>query len=242
MYEADLAVKILVIEDDLDINELLCTILQRAGYVVERAFNGREGLAKFEACKDLALVLLDLMLPGKMGEDVIKEIRKTSLIPIIAVSGKAYIADKVRVFDLGGDDYITKPFHKEEILSRVRAALRRRNIYDQVAEKSKVKNELETGEIKVEKLSINLGEHVAKYGDKPLDLTQTQFALLKVFMQNPRHAFTRDQLYREIWGEETYQDDNTINVHVSNLRKKLKEISGKDIIITVWGIGYKLVL
>lgn len=231
--------KILLIEDDNDINFVLTKFLEQDGYQVISAFSGTEGWHLYQKhIEEINLVLLDLMLPGMMGEDIITQIRKESTVPIIAISGKSGVQDKVQVFALGGDDYMVKPFAREEVLARVKAQLRRHHDYDrnlQQEQQSSFPNTLVYG-----KLKMNCAKHTVTYENQFIDLTQTQFALLQVMLNKPRQVFSRDALYRSIWGEDAMYDDNSINVHMSNLRRKLQEVAEQDLIETIWGIGYKL--
>ncbi len=227
--------KILLIEDDRDINFILREILSHEGYEVLSAKDGVQGLELYrEERESISLVLLDLMLPGLMGEDIIRIIREESTVPIIAITGKASLEDKIEVLSLGCDDYMVKPFACEEVLARVKAQIRRHYHYDQKTPQPEV-TEYSFGE-----LLLSTNEHRVTFRGEIVHLTQTQFALLKTILAQPTQVFSRDQLYRAIWGEEALLDDNSINVHMSNLRRKLQEVAGRDLIETVWGIGYRL--
>ena len=190
---------ILVVEDDADINRLLCTILEGAGYTCRAAFSGSEALLWAEKY-DYDLIVLDLMLPGVTGEELIASIRRGKTMPIIVASAKVGVSDRVNVLKLGADDFIPKPFDNAEVLARVEAQLRRSREFS--AQKADV-------------LSVG-----------PL---------------NPRRACSRAQIYEAVWGEDFLGDENTVNVHVSNLRSKLSKADpDRSYIKTVWGIGFKL--
>lgn len=224
------AVNILIVEDDADINRLLCTILEGAGYLCRAAFSGSEALLWAEKY-DYDLVLLDLMLPGVTGEEFIARIRGGKTMPIIVVSAKLGVSDRVNVLRLGADDFISKPFDNAEVLARVEAQLRRSREFS--VQKVDV---LSAGD-----LILNRDSHTATLNREELFLTGREFDILALLMGNPRRAFSRAQIYEAVWGEDFLGDENTVNVHVSNLRAKLaKADPDRSYIKTVWGIGFKL--
>ena len=221
---------LLVIEDDADINRLLCTILEGAGHTCRAAFSGSEGLLWAEKY-DYDLVLLDLMLPGLTGEDFITRIRRGKTMPIIVVSAKLGVPDRVNVLRLGADDFIPKPFDNTEVLARVEAQLRRSRRFSAPAPAA-----LTAGALTLEPD----GRTVSVHGQE-VPLTCREFDILALLMKNPRRAFSRAQIYESVWGEDFLGDDNTVNVHVSNLRAKLaKADPDREYVKTVWGIGFKL--
>ncbi len=219
---------ILIIEDDKEINDLLATFLKEEGFTVLQTYSGLEGLPYITG--DLALVLLDLMLPRMPGEQVLEEIRKFSDVPVIVISGKVALEDKVNLLNSGADDYITKPFQRKEVLARVRASLRRENIHRKTPEKNEYTYSL---------LRLNEASHEVWWDQTEINLTQTEFAVLSTMMKAPDEVHSRDDLYAKVWHTNYFGDDNAITVHISRLRQKLKQASGKDLIETVWGIGYK---
>lgn len=222
---------ILIVEDDADINRLLCTILEGAGYTCRSAFSGSEAMLWAEKY-DYDLVLLDLMLPGLTGEEFIARIRKDKTMPIIVLSAKVAVDDRVNVLKLGADDFIPKPFDNDEVLARVEAQLRRYRRFSQPAGGQ----ELTCGVLK-----LSREDHVVTVDGREVTLTTREFAILAMLMEHPKRAFSRAQIYESIWGEEFMGDDNTVNVHVSNLRSKLgKAAPGQEFIKTVWGIGFKM--
>ena len=223
-------VNILIVEDDADINRLLCAILEGAGYTCRAAFSGSEALLWAEKY-DYDLVLLDLMLPGCTGEEFIQRIRWGKTMPIIVVSAKMGISDRVNVLKLGADDFIPKPFNNAEVLARVEAQLRRSRQFS--VSTSEV---LSSGP-----LTLDLDSHAALLDGREISLTSREFDILALLMKNPRRACSRAQIYESVWGEDFIGDDNTVNVHVSNLRSKLAKADPEHSYIkTVWGIGFKL--
>ena len=221
---------ILVVEDDQDINRLLCHILTDGGYDVRPAFSGSEAVLWAEQY-DYDLVLLDLMLPGITGEEFIARMRKKRTMPIIVLSAKAGLEDRVNVLRLGADDFIPKPFDNAEVLARVEAQLRR---YKQFSAPGGGQV-LRCGDLELDREAIRVTA-----GGREVSLTAREFEILSLLMSHPRKVFTREQLYESAWGGEYMGDDNTVNVHISNLRSKLSKVSDQEYIKTVWGIGFKM--
>ena len=222
---------ILVVEDDADINRLLCTILEGAGYVCRAAFSGSEAILWAEKY-EYDLVLLDLMLPGLTGEEFIAQIRRGKTMPIIVLSAKVAVDDRVNVLRLGADDFIPKPFDNDEVLARAEAQLRRYRRFSRQADGA----ELTCGSLK-----LNREDHTVAVDGREVALTSREFAILALLMEHPKRAFSRAQIYESVWGEEFMGDDNTVNVHVSNLRAKLAKVCpDREFIKTVWGIGFKM--
>lgn len=225
-------INILVVEDDVDINELLARILRKNGYTVKSAYSGSEGKTYADMFK-YDLILLDLMLPGESGENIIKEIRKNKYMPIIVISAKSSKEDKVNALSLGADDFITKPFEIEEVLARVAAQLRR---YTKFSE-----NKEEQEEVSYKNIVLNKDSRQVFVKGKEVQLTLREFDILKLLITNKNKVFTRENLFESVWGNEFLEDNNTVNVHVSNLRSKLSKADPKEEYIqTVWGIGFKL--
>ncbi len=221
---------VLVVEDDPDINQLLCTILTKQDYEVVSAFSGSEGLMLINT-KNIDLVLLDLMLPGLNGQKLLNEIRKTNRIPVVIISARDGLTDKIELLKAGADDYITKPFDVEEVIARVEAQLRRYLDYDNADRQS--------GNILTHKdIVLDLENHEVRVKGSPVLLTAREYAMLELLMRHPKKVFTKQNLFESIWGEEYFSDDNTINVHMSNLRNKLSKTG--DYIQTLWGIGYRM--
>lgn len=228
---------ILIVEDDMDINRLIEKVLEKEEHRVRAAFSGTEGALRF-SLEDIDLIVTDLMLPGMSGEEFIKEIRKSSVVPIIALSAKGDLDDKICVLNLGADDYMTKPFEPKELIARVTAQLRRIG-YTSMQEESKQK---ENAFLQIKELVLNLESLTASVCGQELDLTVKEFEILKLMMEHPKKVFSKEALYESIWKEGYYGEDNTISVHVSNIRKKIEKVTSEEYISTVWGIGYKLKL
>ena len=226
--------KILVIEDDADINTLLKKILERAGYEAETAFSGTEGRLLLKL-NTYDLVLLDLMLPGLSGEELLTEIRKTLRMPVIALTAKAGLSDKGNVLGSGADDYITKPFEKQELLARIQAQLRRAGDYSAVQADASSPQKLTCRD-----LELYPENHRVLLRGEEIPLTTHEFLLLQLLMANPQKVFSRENLYQSVWNSDFYGEDNAVSVHISNIRKKLTALTDEEYIQTVWGIGYKI--
>lgn len=221
---------ILVVEDDPDINRLLCRILTDGGYDCRPAFSGSEAMLLAEKY-DYDLVLLDLMLPGLSGEECIAALREKSTMPILVLSAKMGTEDRVNVLRLGADDFVPKPFENSEVLARVEAQIRRYKRFSAPAGRGPLRH----GPLTLDRESVQV-----LAGETPVFLTVREFEILALLMEYPKKVFTREQLYRSVWGEEYLGEDNTVNVHVSNLRSKLAAAGAEDCIKTVWGIGFKM--
>lgn len=223
--------KILIVEDDNDINSLLRRILTGAGYQVVQAYSGTEALLQYQSVSP-DLVLLDLMLPGLSGSQVLGKLRgeMSSDVPIIILSAKDGLSDKVALLDIGADDYIVKPFEPDEVVARIRAALRRRSKVSAAQEELTYKN-----------IALRPDLRKVTVRGRELALTAIEYELLYTFMRNPEKVYSREKLYEEVWKDGYYGTDHTVNVHVSNLRKKLKDADGQeDYIQSVYGIGFRL--
>ena len=221
---------ILVVEDDQDINNLLCKILTGAGYDCRPAYSGSEA-ALWAEQYDYDLVLLDLMLPGLTGEEFIAQLRRRKTMPIIVLSAKAGLEDRVNVLRLGADDFIPKPFDNLEVLARVEAQLRRVQRFSAPPER----RQFVCGDLVLDREAFSVTA-----GGEPVVLTAREFEILALLMEYPKRVFTREQIYQHVWGEDYFGDDNTVNVHISNLRSKLGKVSKQEYIKTVWGIGFKM--
>ena len=230
--------KILIVEDDNYINNMIKDALEMAGYECIQAFSGTEGLLLLKESPEL--VILDLMLPGKNGEEVIKQIKSGSDIPVIVVSAKDSVDSKIELLRLGADDYLTKPFDIKELEVRAEVRLRRYRESHQGDAASSKGNAGSTGEIVFKELRMNPDSFSLKVNDVPVELTKHEFRILELLVKNPTRAFTKQNIYEFVWDDSYLGEDKTINVHISNIRKKLKAVTSVDYIETVWGIGFKL--
>lgn len=221
--------RILIIEDDPEINKLLRIMLTGKTVETVQAYSGTEGLLQLQM-DTFDLILLDLMLPGKSGEELIEEIRKESAIPIIVISAKTDVDDKVNVLKMGADDYITKPFHQQEVVARVDVQLRKAGPSSQ----KPVEHVWRNLQLHTEKRSVCLSGQL-------LQMTNAEFDILYLLMRQPERAFSKREIYESIWKDTYYGDDNTISVHMSNLRRKLADCTTEEYIKTVWGVGFMLV-
>lgn len=224
--------KVLIVDDDKNICDLLRVYLEKEGYSTIISNEGNKAMVKFNSLNP-DIVLLDIMLPGMDGWQICKEIRKASDTPIIMLTAKSEIFDKVLGLELGADDYIVKPFDTKEVLARIKAVARR---------SGKLPKPVEMQEVHYDKLSINLTRYVLKAGGKVIDAPPKEIELLFYLASNPNRVFTRDQLLDEIWGFDYYGDSRTIDVHIKRLRGKLCGISKQWELTTVWGVGYKFEL
>ena len=222
---------ILVVEDDADINNLLAKMLRQADYQVTQVYSGSEAALRLEH-ESPDLILLDLMLPGMSGEALLEKLRGelNCDAPVIILSAKTAVGDKVGLLKLGADDYITKPFEPEEVLARIEAALRRVG-----------KDAVSDRPLTHRALTLSPALRKVTLAGEPLALTAHEFDILELLMRQPEKVYTRESLYEQVWHGGYYGENNTVNVHVSNIRKKLKAIDpDADYIQTVYGIGFKL--
>lgn len=220
-------IKILIIEDDTKISKMLQTLLMKNNYDTECAFSGTEAILLLEK-KSFDLILLDLMLPGLSGEEVLKIITKEYETPVICISAKDDLNTKIELIQGGADDYITKPFNNEELIVRIGAVLRRVN-------KGLINNNAKT--FKFKNLVLDSENHSVHIDDKLIELTVKEYSILELLIASPKKVFTKQNIFESVWSEE-YVDERAVTVHVSNLRNKL--IDGDKYIKTVWGIGYKM--
>ena len=226
--------KVLTAEDDKEINRLICEYLSSQGYDTFSAFNGLDALRIVREQNDLSLLILDLMLPFQSGDMVLQKIREFSDIPVIVVSAKSETHSKIDLIRMGADDYLTKPFDLDELLVRVEAVLRR---YDG--------NPYKTSKIKIlayKNLTLDITAGTATVCGEALTLTSKEFAILVLMLRNPTKLWSKANLFERVWGENYLSDDNTVKVHMSNIRTKLKKHDpDNEYIETVWGMGYRLV-
>jgi DNA-binding response OmpR family regulator len=222
--------KILIAEDDIHINQLLCELLRQNNYIPCAAFSGTEALLLLSQ-EQFSLVLLDLMLPGKTGAEVIAEIRKNSAVPVIALTAVSDKESIVTLLKAGANDYITKPFDNAELMARIEVQLR--NVGVTVPGHPK-------NLIKFKNATLDLERFDGFINDNLLNLSKREFEILRLLMENPQKVFTKNNLYESVWNDEFLGDDNTINVHISKLRSKIAKFTDDEYIQTVWGIGFKM--
>jgi two-component system phosphate regulon response regulator PhoB len=224
-----MAPHILVVEDEPDIRELLSFTISRAGFDVREAENAEDAIKMLDVGTP-ELIVIDWMLPGMDGIDLAKWLRSdelTSTLPIIMLTARGEEIDKLRSFEAGVDDYVTKPFSPKELTARIKALLRRTR-------------QPETNELVVAGLKIDLMSHKLYVMDKEVEIGPTEFKLLELFMRNPDRAFDRSQLLDRVWGRGVYVEERTVDVHVLRLRKVLKPLSHHHLLETVRGVGYRL--
>lgn len=222
-------IKLLVVDDDPNICEMLRIYLENEGYRVKSAADGIDALNVFKVYEP-DLVLLDIMMPKKDGWQVCREIREISSKPVIMVTAKNEVFDKVLGLELGADDFIVKPFEMKEISARIKAVLRRYNAHSKNADEEVVK---------FEHIEISLQKYELKLNGKPIDIPPKELELLYFLASNCNRVFTRDQLLDKVWGFDYLGDSRTVDVHVKRLREKLEGVSDKWALKTVWGVGYK---
>jgi DNA-binding response OmpR family regulator len=221
--------KILIVEDNKDVNMMLAEVLTREGYEVSSAYTGIDGLKEIKA-QEYSLILLDLMLPYKSGDVILKEVREFSEVPIIIISAKDMIGTKIDLLRLGADDYITKPFDLNEVVARVETNLRRFHRLEKAEKLYNYKDMVFDDNAK--RIIVN---------NQELDLTAKECQILELLLKNPGKVFTKANLYETIWEDTYLGDDNAVKTHMSNLRSKLRTANAEnEYIETVWGLGYRL--
>ena len=219
--------KILIIEDEYDIQILLSEYLEQEGYLVDFACNGLEGMEKFQN-NIYDLILVDIMMPKIDGYLVLEMIRQVSKVPVIMITAMDSENDQIKAFDLRADDYIVKPFSMKLVLRRIKAIMRRGDDHQ-----GKI---LETHILQHGKISLNTKSLEITISEKLIKITKKEFSLLQLLMQNPKQVFTREMLLEQVWGYDFYGNPKIVNIHMQNLRKKL----GGNYIETVRGMGYRL--
>ena len=220
--------KLLIVDDDANICDMLKLYFENEGYDVKTANDGMEGLSYFKAYEP-DLVLLDIMMPKKDGWQVCREIREISAKPVIMITAKGEVFDKVLGLELGADDFIVKPFDMKELSARIKAVLRRYNA------NSRGNDEV----VRFENMEISLQKYELKLNGKAIDIPPKELELLYFLASNSNRVFTRDQLLDKVWGFDYLGDSRTVDVHVKRLREKLEGVSTKWMLKTVWGVGYK---
>lgn len=220
--------RILIVEDDPTINSLICEYLSEKSFDCSQAFSGTEGRLLFDMEK-YDLILLDLMIPGLTGEELIAHIRTVSQIPVIILSAKTALKDKICLLSTGADDYLTKPFELEELFARIQVQLRHKAASAATA-------------VSVRYKDWELDEQARTFlvkGER-INLTAHELGILTLLMKHPKKVFTKQEIFEAVWHQDYFVEDKTINVHISNIRSKLKRTGTDSYLETVWGIGFKL--
>ena len=221
--------QILIIEDDTDINNMTADALKKAGYDCVQAFSGTEGLLYIENQR-FDLILLDLMLPGKNGESLLPQIKKLQGAPVIVVSARDSLDSKVELLNSGAEDYLTKPFEIRELIARIQVQLRR----------SSGRPEEKPQTLVWQDLTLNRDSFTASVRGRSIGLTRQEFRILELLLSHPDRVYSKQDIYDYAWDDFYVGEDKTVNVHISNIRKKLKTLSVREYIETVWGIGFRL--
>ena len=220
--------RILIVEDDTDINNLLAKALTKSGYDCRQAFSGTEGLL-YAKTEPFSLAILDLMLPGLGGEELLKKLREFTAMPVIILSAKDSLDSKIDLLTAGAEDYMTKPFELDELIVRVGVQLRRFS-----------GQEVQTKQLTHKSLTLKPDEMTAQVHGTELSFTKQEYKILELLMKNPNRVFSKQDIYDYAWEGFYIGEDKTINMHISNIRKKIKAICEEEYIETVWGIGFKL--
>lgn len=220
---------IMVVEDDTNINHLLKTALEKVGYEVIQAFSGTEAVLILKMEKSVSLVLLDLMLPGLPGEEVLKCIREKGNLPVIVLTAKDSLDEKIGMLTQGADDYVTKPFEIPEVLARIQVQLRH-------AGREKERKQITYRSLRLDKTSYQ----VTIDGTEIPKLTKQEFAILELLVSYPKRVFSKEDIFMYAWEEPYMGETKTLDVHISNIRKKIKTVTTDEYIETVWGIGYRI--
>ena len=226
--------KILIVEDDETIRNGLMIMLTIQGYIVDCAVDGKDAVEKFDDSYNL--VVMDVLMPRMSGIDACRKMRDISNVPILFLTAKSSEIDKIQGFDAGADDYIIKPFSNMELIARIKALIRRREIYDQKHMDEKLMNE----SVECCGVKVYINQNKVEVDGKSVNLTRKESEILKLLIRYPDKVFTTENIYESVWGDMyTSISGNTIMVHVKNLRSKLSKVCGDIVIATVWGRGYK---
>lgn len=220
--------RILIIEDDTDINNLIATALKKEGFTCQQAFSGTEGLLYAKNSR-FSLVILDLMLPGMSGEKLLPQLQEICPVSVIVLSARDSLDSKIDLLSAGAEDYMTKPFEIRELIARVGVQLRRH-----------AGKEASSKQLTYKSLVLNPEEMSARLSGQAISFTKQEFRILELLMQHPSRVFTKQDIYNCAWDDIYIGEDKTINMHISNIRKKLKAVTSENYIETVWGIGFKL--
>ena len=225
----DKQITIMVVEDDTNINNLLKTALEKAGYKVLQAFSGTEAELILQMKESISLVLLDLMLPGISGEEVLKHIRDRGNLPVIVLTARDSLDEKIGMLTQGADDYITKPFEIPEVIARIQVQLRHAG------------RGIENKQMTYRNLVLDKTTYQVRIDRKEVpQITKQEFAILELLVSHPKQVFSKEDIFSYAWNEPYMGETKTLDVHISNIRKKIKRVTTDEYIETVWGIGYRL--
>ena len=225
----DKKITIMVVEDDININHLLKTALEKNGYSVIQAFSGTEAELVLQMKKEVSLVLLDLMLPGLSGEEVLKNIREKGNLPVIVLTARDGLDEKIGMLTKGADDYITKPFELPEVLARIQVQLRH-------AGRENGSRQLVWRDLVLDKTCYQVrvgGQEIPK-------ITKQEFSILELLVSHPKQVFSKEEIFSYAWDEPYMGETKTLDEHINNIRKKIKSVTADEYIETVWGIGYRI--
>ncbi|GAF63457.1 response regulator [Bacillus sp. TS-2] len=223
--------KILIVDDDFEIAQLIKISLENDGFITKRAENGLDALSLITE-EEFDLIVLDIMMPKMDGLEFCQEIRKTKTIPILMISAKSEDMDRIKGIMTGADDYMVKPFNILELLVRIKALIRRAYYFR--------KNDQNDGIIELGPLLINKLKYTVTVGEVEIKLTSKEFDILYLLASHPKQVFDSESIFKQVWKEKYFDSNNTVMVHISNLRDKLERIVGYKVIQTVWGVGYKI--
>ncbi len=225
-----MAARILIVEDEEKIARFVELELEHEGYEVEKSADGRDGLERALSGR-FDLMLLDIMLPGLNGIEVMRRLRRSSELPVIMLTARDAVMDKVSGLDMGADDYITKPFAIEELLARIRVILRKRG---------SGRPKEEDGVLRCGKLSMDRARHLVEYDGQPVELTKREFSMLELMLANQQIVLTRETFIERVWGYDYVGETNVVDVYIRYLRSKIDDVFGCGLIQTVRGVGYVL--
>jgi two-component system, OmpR family, response regulator len=240
--ETSLTHRILIVDDDLHIREVIRVALSKAGMAVAEARDGREALARFAAERP-DLIILDIGMPELDGLDVCRQVRKTSDVPILFLTARDEEIDRILGLEMGGDDYVTKPFSPRELVARVNVILRRvtaRDTDGRPAPAVLAQGKLVQGKLAQGKLAIDSEQHIAEFAGEPLRLTAIEFGILRAFLGRPTSLFSREQIMAAAYQLNIQVSDRTIDSHIRNIRAKLAAVNCDNVIETIHGVGFKL--
>lgn len=229
-----MSAEILIVEDDSSINNMMCEALTKHGFSCTQAFSGTEGLLNIQN-KTFDLAIFDLMMPGLTGEELLAKIREFTKLPVIVVSAKVDVDSRLNLLDLGADDYLVKPFEIRELIARVEVQLRHLEDRRNGATDSQSEDL-----ITVKDMVLNKATYEVTLNGEELPLTRQEYKILELLITHPTKVFTKQEIFEFAWNETYFSEDKTINVHVSNIRSKIKKITEDEYIDTVWGIGFRL--